>query len=225
MNNFARFGLVLLAMNMWSASALAESEPPAPTETTEAAQLPDMALGSQDAPITIIEYASLTCPHCSAWAGNEFKVMKTDYIDTGKVHFIYRQFPTAPMQLAIAGEAVARCKGDAKSYFEMIDALYASQPLWEMARNPGAIIRQVAQNHDISSDEFDKCVANEAIAKHVQATTLAAEQKWGIRGTPSFVINGKFYPRIYTMEQFRQILDPLLAGDRHSPTETESGQE
>ena len=175
-----------------------------------AAERPDdMALGNPKAKVVIYEYASLTCPHCADFHEKVFPKLKAKYIDTGKVRFVFRQFPTPPVPYAVGAEAVARCAGPDK-YFDLLDALYERQRYWVTSSNPRQALMDIAATAGISQQQFDACVSDEANVKRIQEIAKLAQDEFKITGTPSFVINGKLRPGVRTMESFEEIIDPLL---------------
>ncbi len=169
----------------------------------------DMAMGSVKAPVQIIEYASLTCPHCAEFHEKEFPKLKAKYIDTGKVRFIFRQYPTAPVPFAVGAEAVARCAGPDK-YFGLLDVLFDRQSFWIRSANPRQALLDIAATAGITKDQFDACVSDEENVKRIQDVSNYASQTYKITGTPSFIINGKYRPKIYNMEGLEAIIEPLL---------------
>lgn len=170
----------------------------------------DMAIGDPNAPVTIIEYASLTCPHCADFEETVFKPLRKEYVETGKVRFIYRQFPTPPARLAIGAEAVARCKGDAKDYYALMDVLYDKQRAWVLSDNPGQTLKQIAATAGITPAQFDKCVSDPQVTKRIDEVVQHAVKTWGINSTPQFIINGEHHDDLHTLESFQKVLDPML---------------
>jgi len=169
----------------------------------------DMAMGDPKAPIIMVEYASLTCPHCAAFHEEIFPELKKKYIDTGKVRFVFRQFPTPPVPYAVGGEAVARCAGPDK-YFDLLDILYKKQRYWVTSNNPRKALMEMAATAGISQADFDACVSDEANIKRIQEVSKIAQEEFKITGTPSFVINGKLRPQVRTLESFEEIFNPIL---------------
>lgn len=148
-----------------------------------------MSLGKADAPVTIVEYASVTCSHCATWNEQVFPALKRKYIDTGKVRYELREFLTPPNEVAAAGWLVARCAGPDK-YFGVVDGIFRAQP--EMFRTQdwrGTLLR-VAQTAGMTEAQFNACVTDraqlEALTKRVDAGLKA-----GVESTPTFLINGK----------------------------------
>ncbi len=180
----------------------------------------DMAMGNPDAKVVMVEYASLTCPHCADFHKEVFPDLKKKYIDTGKMRFVFRQFPTPPVPYAVGGEAVARCAGPDK-YFDLLDILYEKQRYWVTSNNPRKALMEMAATAGISQEAFDACVSDEANIKRIQEVSKIAQDEFKINGTPSFVINGKLYPRVRTLESFVEVIDPML-GIKAAPAPKEA---
>ncbi len=171
----------------------------------------DMAIGNPDAAVTIVEFASLTCPHCATFHNGIYKDIKSKYIETGKVRFVFRQFPTPPVRLAVGGEAIARCKADVDKYFAMIDVLFEKQMYWVRSQNPGQALRELAATAGISPEEFETCLADPQNITRIQEVSKHASETWGINSTPSFVINGELAQNMRSFDDFAKIIDPILA--------------
>jgi protein-disulfide isomerase len=169
--------------------------------------LGDQILGSAEAPVTIIEYASMTCPHCAHFHETTFPDLKKKYIDTGKVRFIFREFPLDP--LAAAGSMLARCAGDGK-YFPMIESLFAQQKDW-VTQKPLQPMLGIAKQAGFTQESFDKCLANQAMLDGIEASRNRA-QKLGVNSTPTFFINGKIYRGAMTVEELDKQVAPYLKG-------------
>lgn len=172
----------------------------------------DMALGSEDAPVTVVEYASVTCGHCAAWNATVWPEFKEKYVDTGQVRFVFREFPTAPGPVAVAGFLVARCAGEDR-YFSVVDAIMRSQQ--EMAgpsydwTNSRPVLLRIAQSAGMSEAQFDQCVNDpDALAAFEQRMQTAVAA--GVNGTPYFTINGRHYTGDTSMAGFDAALEPLL---------------
>lgn len=168
----------------------------------------DMSLGDPNAKVKVIEYASVTCSHCAAWNEEVFPAFKAKYIDTGKVHYTFREFPTAPMPVAAAGFLLARCAGEDK-YFEVVDAIMRSQQEMFESRDPRGTLLRVAQSVGMNEAEFEKCVSDEAALKEFTARTDAAI-KAGIDSTPTFVIDGEKFVGAQSMAQLDAAIGPKL---------------
>ncbi|WP_341911941.1 DsbA family protein [Ferrovibrio terrae] len=169
-------------------------------------RLQDMVLGKADAPITIIEYASLTCPHCASLHANVLPAIKTEYIDTGKVKLIYRDFPLD--QLAFAGAVLARCGGPDK-YFTYLNVLFAQQRQWSTAADPKAALVQIGRLGGVSAEQFDKCLADKPLGDYILNSRLEGTQKHNVSSTPTLIINGKTETGVPSLDELRKKLDAL----------------
>jgi protein-disulfide isomerase len=148
----------------------------------------DMSMGSAKAPVTVIEYASVTCPHCAAFNADVFPAFKAKYIDTGKVHYIFREMPVHGA-IDIAGFMLARCAG-ADKYFQVVDGIMRAQSQFETSA-PRDVYLSVAKSAGMSQADFDKCENNDdATKKEVERTQKEAEE-YNVNATPTFIVNGK----------------------------------
>jgi protein-disulfide isomerase len=155
-----------------------------------AASADDMTLGDPNAKVKVVEYASVTCSHCAAFNETTFPAFKTKYIDTGKVHYTFKEFLTPPEQVAAAGFLVARCAGKDK-YFTVIDALFrGQQEMFQSGDMRGGLLR-VAQSAGMTEEQFNACVADEAALTALNERVDKAIRQDGIQATPTFVVNGK----------------------------------
>jgi protein-disulfide isomerase len=180
-----------------SSAAAAASGPESPTAATQTAQIdqpqigPDEhVLGKADAPLTIIEYASMTCPHCAHFDTETMPRIKSEYIDKGLVRFVFRPFPLDA--LAARASLMAQC-APADGYFPMIDILFRSQTEWARATDPAAALKQIGRTAGLSDADIDRCTADQAALDRIIAGIKEAQTKFGVDSTPSFVINGKKY--------------------------------
>jgi protein-disulfide isomerase len=198
----------------WRASSpLAKSsvaEPPGGADVSMAelmtpGPLGDNALGSPNAPVTIIEYASMTCPHCAHFHETTYPELKKRYIDTGKVRFIFREFPLDA--LAAAGSMLARCAGSDK-YFPMIETLFAQQRDW-VVQKPLEPMLGIARQAGFTQQSFDECLANQEMLAGIEDTRTRA-MKLGVNSTPTFFINGKIFRGGLTPEELERQLAPYL---------------
>lgn len=156
----------------------------------ETAAADDMSLGNANAKVTVIEYASASCIHCGRWNNEVFPAFKKKYIDTGRVHYVYREFLTEPAQVAAASFLLARCAGKDK-YFSVLDSVYHSQEEMFTTGDFRGVLLRIAQSSGLNEDQFNACVSDEKALKALNARVekYAADAK--ITGTPTFVINGK----------------------------------
>ncbi len=164
----------------------------------------EMTLGPDTAKVTVIEYASATCPHCAAFHNETFEALKTEYIDTGKIKFVFREFPH--QDAALAAFMLARCAPKEK-YFPLIDVFFETQPEW--TQNPLEGLNKIAQQAGFTKESFDACMKNETVAKDILAVRSKAEG-FGVTGIPTFFVNGERFEGETTIEAFRAKIDPLL---------------
>ena len=167
--------------------------------------LGDVALGPEDAKVTIIEYASLTCPHCAAFHTTTYPVLKERYIDTGKVRFVLREFPLDP--LATAGFMLARCEPG--KYYPIVDLLFARQRNWAFVEKPLDALRAHLRQAGFSQEKFDSCLRDQKVYDAVTAVRERGE-KLGVNSTPTFFINGQRHPGNLSIDELEKILKPLL---------------
>ena len=172
----------------------------------------DMVMGQADAPVTVIEYASSTCPHCATFHETIFKELKRDYIDTGKVKFVFREFPTPPVEFALIGSVLPRCaaeKAGDEAYFLLLGSLFKNQRTWIFGDDPKAELLKIAAQAGMDEPAFDACLKRQDLVNLVQANTEAAVEAFKINGTPSFVLNGEKLA-LRTEDDFRKALDEAL---------------
>jgi protein-disulfide isomerase len=183
--------------------------------------LPDIVIGSADAPTTIVEYASMTCPHCAQFQTEVFPQLKTKYIDTGKVKYMLREFPLD--NLAAAAFMLARCSGDGR-YYPMVDAMFSTQESWAV---PGADgkerLLQIARQAGMSKEEFDKCLEDQALFKKIVETRSIAHDKFQVDSTPTFFINGKRLKGDHQLKDFQVAFGETPAEDKTEGAKPEGG--
>ncbi|MGE4371436.1 MAG: DsbA family protein [Xanthobacter sp.] len=219
---FALFALTAAAALSLPASPLlaapAESVSQEKLMAPAATPLSTHALGNPDAPVTIVEYASLTCSHCADFHNEIFPKLKAKYIDTGKVYFIFREMPFDPV--ATAGFMLARCMPEDK-YFPTVGALFETQRSWAFGNDPAAGLRTVAKQAGMSDAAFEKCLTDNELAAKVQASSSYASKELEVRGTPTFFVNGKRVNGAIGMEAWDKELEPLLAAAGKTDTPAE----
>lgn len=171
----------------------------------------EAVLGDPAAPVTLVEYASTTCGHCQAFHAQVFPDLKKAYIDTGKVKLRFVMMPTQPVGIALAGEAIARCAGEAK-YFDVIGTLFEAQDtLVSAARDPWLLqqeLRAIGEMYGLDKDEVGTCIDHEGIVEMTRAGVNAAPAS--ITGTPSFAIDGVKL-ELETLEDLSAALDAAIA--------------
>jgi protein-disulfide isomerase len=175
-------------------------------ELHKAGPLGDKILGSGSAPVTIVEYASVTCGACAAFHAQTYPTLKSKYIDTGKVRLIMREFPTAPAPVAIGGFMLARCANE--KYFPMIEAIFDQQRSW--AQDPYNGLLRIARQAGFSQESFDACLKDEKVAEQIQQVAQRGNEEFKVDSTPTFFINGKKYVGVISVAELDKILEPLL---------------
>jgi len=168
--------------------------------------LDDIPLGSPTAPVTIIEYASMTCPHCAAFANTVFPKLKEKYVDTGKVRFIMREYPLD--QLAAAAFMLARCAGPDK-YYPLIETLFQQQQKWAV-RQPLPPLLAIAKQAGFTEKSFNDCLNDTALLNKVQQERDLGSTKFKVDATPTFFINGQRYSGEMSIADLDKLLEPLL---------------
>ncbi len=171
--------------------------------------LPDMALGPADAKVTITEYASMTCPHCAAFNDQVFPKIKAEYIDTGKVRYIFREFPLDIK--AAAGSMLSRCiaNGDPNKYFAVTDLLFKTQSDWVMKNTTEALTR-IGKQAGLSQQQVDDCLKDQALLDKIAADQKYASDVLKVDSTPTFFINGERIKGEASIEEFEKKINPLL---------------
>lgn len=167
----------------------------------------DMALGNPDAPVTVIEYASYTCPHCARFHEGAFKQLKTDYIDTGKINFVYREVYFD--RYGLWASMIARCAGSTDAFFGMSDLIYQGQSEWTRAGDPGAIVgelRKIGLLAGLDAETMEACLQDGEKAQTLVAWYQQNATEDGIESTPSFVINGQKYSNL-SFAEMAEVID------------------
>jgi len=162
----------------------------------------DVTLGKANAPITVVEYFSLNCPHCARFAANAFPEIKKNLIDTGKVKWVMRDFPLN--DVAMAAAMIAHCSGD--RYMAFVDTFFQTQDSWAIAKDPVAEIKKVALLGGMSNSAVDKCLADNAMIKEITARATEATAKFKVDATPSFLIDGKLATGEMSYQDFVKLL-------------------
>lgn len=171
--------------------------------------LDELSFGSADAKITVVEYASMTCPHCAHFTNDVFGDFKKKYIDTGKVRYIFRDFPLD--NLAAAVSMLARCAGKDKA-LPMIETFYAKQQDWAFASgSPVPKLFDIAKQAGFTQESFDKCLTDQKLLDKITTERTRASDVFGVNATPTFFINGKRLQEAPSMEAFDKVIGPLLA--------------
>jgi protein-disulfide isomerase len=179
--------------------------------TGETMEIADMVMGSADAPVEIIEYASFTCPHCASFHADTFKKLKADYIDTGKVRFVYREVYFD--RFGLWASMIARCGGEMR-FFGMAELIYEKQREWTASGDPAIIIedlRKLAKTAGLTDDMLDECMNDADMAQSLVGWYQANAERDDISSTPSFLIDGEKYSNMAYAE-FQKIIDDKVNG-------------
>ena len=189
------------------------------TELMAPQALPDLVLGDAKAPVTIVEYASMTCLHCAHFDETTFPELKKRYIDTGKVRYVLREFPLDP--LAAAGFMLARCAGDPGGdgtggkdpgkYYAMVATLFRQQNEW-VKEKPLPPLLAIAKQAGFTEESFNACLANQKLLDDIQKERQTAIDKYKVHSTPTFFIDGKTYAGAMTIEEMAKLIDPQPTG-------------
>ena len=193
---------IAVAMMLFAPLAIAQSD--------DEPVVLEMILGDEDAPVTMYEYASFTCPHCARYHTTIYPSFKRDYIDTGKVRLIYREVYFD--KLGIWGGLIARCAGPEK-YFGIVDLLYRRAEDWVRAGNAGAtaqVLQQIGRVAGLNDEEITACLKDTAKAEAMVAVFQANAKEHGITGTPSFIINGEPQANV-NYPELQEVLDAAVA--------------
>jgi protein-disulfide isomerase len=168
----------------------------------------DRVLGNPDAPITIVEYASLTCPHCAHFANEVLPELKKKWIDTGKAKLVLRDFPLD--EPALRAAMIARCAPPDR-YYAYVDTFFAAQDKWVMARDYREALGRLVKLGGMGKDEFDNCLKNTALENKIVEGRLIASKEFDVSSTPTFFINGTKFTGAPTVEEFDRVLSGLSA--------------
>jgi protein-disulfide isomerase len=194
------------ALSPLTTLAIAADTNPSPEDLAHAGPGGDVMIGSDKAPVTVIEYASMTCPHCAHFEETTLPELKKRYIDTGKVRYVMREFPLDA--LAAAGFMLARCAGPDK-YETVVETLFAKQADW-VTQKPIEPLKAIAKQFGFTEESFDKCLANQKVLDDIQAVRDHAVNKLGVNSTPTFFINGKRFVGDLSIEVMAKEIDPYL---------------
>lgn len=170
----------------------------------------EVAIGAKDAPVTVIEYMSLTCPHCANFHTDVLPDVMKEYVDTGKVRMVFRDFPLDGV--AYRAAIVTHCMAEAgpKRYYGFVQILFQQQRRWATAQDPMAEVAKLARIGGMSEEKFEGCLANDRYATGVLQSYQQGEAEFGVRSTPSFVVNGRVIPGGMSFEEFERVVEPLI---------------
>lgn len=197
-------GSLIAVLGLWVVLSL-----PLVMGESSAAEVGERTLGDADAPVTIIEYSSLTCPHCASFHNEVLPDLKERYVETGKVRMIFRDFPLN--EPAVDAAVLAHCAGEDR-YVGFLDVLFQTQPNWSSAPNPRDALKQLGKLGGLADSEMDACFDDENMQNAVLQSRLDGSNEHQVQSTPTFVINGEVYPGNRTIDEFAEIIDPLAGG-------------
>ncbi|WP_192843038.1 DsbA family protein [Aureimonas frigidaquae] len=166
--------------------------------------LPDIVIGNPDAPVTIVEYASLTCSHCADFHANAYPAIKADYLDTGVAKLVLREFPFDPR--ALAGFMLARCVPEDRRT-AMVDVLFDQQRQWAMAENASVELLAIARQAGMSQEQFTACLQNAELQGKVMEVQKRGQDEFGVAATPTFFINGDRYAGAMTANEMAAVIE------------------
>ncbi len=171
--------------------------------------LPDIVIGKADAPVTIVEYASMTCGHCAAFHNNVYPKLKEKYIDPGKARLVFREYPLDNIAAAVA--MLSRCVGGSGSA-EFISLMFKRQLDWAGGQgNPVPRLFEISRQAGFTQASFDKCLTDQKLLEQIEASRKRASEKFGVNATPTFFINGRRLGGV-SLADFEKAIDPLLKG-------------
>ena len=195
-----------------TAAVLPDQPPVVAADIVGPGELADMALGSDKAPVTVIEYASMTCPHCARFAAATLPELKKRYIDAGKVRYVLREFPLD--NLAAVAFMLARCAGkdDPNKYYALVDVLFSRQTTWAVEQ-PLPPLLAITKQAGFTEASFNACLANQQILDGIQKVRQRAIDVFKVQSTPTFVVNGKVYKGAMSIDELAKIIDPYLKAE------------
>lgn len=170
----------------------------------------EKVMGKADAPVTIIEYASLTCPHCGHFHNTILPEVKKEFIDTGKVKFIYRDFPLD--HVALRASMLARCNSH-RDYFGFLKVLYRDQERWITASDPLIALLRIARLAGINGEDFKQCIGNQGLENAILQQRLEGAKEYRLRATPSLIINGDLYEGSLEFGELREAIEDVIPDD------------
>jgi protein-disulfide isomerase len=214
-------GLTSAGLLTFVAEANAQARPPV-SETVDVADLMtpgplgDCILGKADAPVTMVEYASLTCGHCASFHTQVLHGLKTKYIETGRVRLVFREYPLNPLDTA--AYMLTRCSlgadgksaGDQARYFAMIEVFFQQQRTLLSSSDPLAALTAIARQAGFSQAAFEACLNNQTVLDALNTVRERASARFGVNSTPTFFVNGRRVVGAQPLSDFEKIIDPLL---------------
>jgi len=201
-----------LTRGLFLAAALALLAGAALADPPPAHEPDDMAIGNPRAPVTVIEYASVGCPHCAAWHNAVFAPFKAKYVDTGRARFVVREMLTGAPAIATAGFMLARCAGPAK-YFQVIDAVYHRQAeMFQPGAHAGQILEDIAKSAGLDEAAFQACIGDQKGLDALNARAQRHVETDKVDSTPIFFVNGQRYEGEQTLDQLATAIHAARRG-------------
>ncbi len=188
-------------------TAAESSSNAATTELMEKGPLDENVMGAANAPVTIIEYSSMTCGHCATFHSKVLPQLKEKYIDTGKVRYIIREFPLD--DLAKGAFMLARCVGPVR-YFSFVDVLYAKQEEWAFTKEPLPELLKLAKQAGMTEEKFNQCLMDQKLLDGINAVQERGQTKFQVRSTPTFFVNGQMLKGVRDISDLDKVIEPLL---------------
>jgi protein-disulfide isomerase len=219
------FSFVAVAQEDAKPEAVKPAEVSDKTDATIAPELPaksanevlaisdkDVVLGDKNAPVTIIEYASMTCHHCADFHNKVFDELKTKYVDTGKVKFVFRDFPLD--EPAMRGSMLARCasKNGHEQFLKFTKVMFSTQGDWAGKKNYLEVLSNIAKLGGMKGEDFESCMADKELEKQIIVGKFDAAKSLQIRSTPSFFINGELHNGAKDVKYMSEAIDAAIGG-------------
>lgn len=201
---FQLTGSLAAVLGLWVLISL-----PLVLNESSAAEIGEQSIGDADAPVTIIEYSSLSCPHCAQFHKDVLPGLKERYIDTGKVRMVFRDFPLN--ESAVDAAVIAHCSGTDR-YVGFLDVLFQTQESWSTTPDHRTALKQLGKLGGLSDEQMDGCLADETMVNGVLQSRLDGQNEHQVQSTPTFVIGDQTYPGSRDVDAFAEIIEPLLDG-------------
>ena len=194
----------MLALGAATAATLALPAFAQDASDIDTSMIPEMSMGNPDSPVTVIEYASFTCPHCASFHNETMPLLKERFIDTGQVRFVFRDFPLN--EPALRAGMMARCVPE-EQYFNVVDVVFATLNQWSSGPNWLQSLSRIGRMAGLSQEAFDACMADTELEEKILALRLEGANTYNVQATPSFVVNGRTLSGGRSIEEFTEIID------------------